>query len=320
MALLTQYLLILKYSLNFVKIVFFVFVLEIAFVCSCLGQESFFTYVLDSNNSQEYIAINFIDTNSREIISTFDLVENNPFNKLNYPELAKNNINSQNKKYDLVGIPLKEIEIDGCNIILRKGEELTTSYNDLVGYNFYYASVNGNNLVVHYLFYLYLEETVIGRGDLILIFDSVGNILHKIQDFDTNVIEWGLTDNARYFSYGYGGVVDESLEPFSTVGYKVIDLEENKTVVQEDFGYKFNEVRTGAFKNIITVAGFSLDYYYIFIDFAKKRKYKRILTNIELGLWKELTDEGLILYKNNRESNSITYLKFDTDFEVEKIF
>lgn len=284
-----------------------------------VSQSSPFQYSNSSNNRDVYTAINFIDTNTQEIQTTFNLIENNPFNKLDYPELVKNNYGQPNKRYDLGGIPLNEIKIDGCNIVIRSGEDLAKNYDKLVGRNFYYASVSGNNLVVHYLFYLNVDDIVIGRSDVILIFNSAGKILHKLQGFDTNAREWGLTENCRYFSYAYGGILDESLNAFSTVGYKVIDLEENKTVAQEDFGYKFNEVRTGAVDNLITVAGFSLDYYYIFIDFTKKRKYKRILTNEELGLWKELTNEGLVLFKNNRNSNTFTLLKFDRDFKVEEL-
>ena len=96
-------------------------------------------------------------------------------------------------------------------------------------------------------------------------------------------------------------------------------MEEDKIVYAEDFGYEYNEVRTGSKNNLIAVTGFSLDYYYIFLDFSKKRKYIRTFTNKELGLWKEITNEGLMLYQEDRNSNSFRLLQFESDFKVEDI-
>ncbi|MCF8347472.1 MAG: hypothetical protein K9G61_01545 [Bacteroidales bacterium] len=278
-----------------------------------------YQFVHDNKNSDVYVSINFIDTTTKQILNTFSLLENNPFNNLDYTELEKSDYGQPNIRYNLDGIPLNEININGNKIVLRSSLDLTTPKLDIVGWNFYYATISGVYLVVHYLFYINDDDFVLGRSDEIIIFNKKGEILHKLKDFDTNVREWALTENGRYFSYAYGGVLDESLNYFSTVGYKVIDLEEDKIVYAEDFGYEYNEVRTGSKNNLIAVTGFSLDYYYIFLDFSKKRKYIRTFTNKELGLWKEITNEGLMLYQEDRNSNSFRLLQFESDFKVEDI-
>lgn len=275
--------------------------------------------VYDKSNNDIYLSVNFIDTETKRILNTFDLVENNPFNKLDYPELKQNKFNQPNKSYNLDGISLDKIKVPVEKLVLKNNFDQTIPKNELVGWSFYQASISGEYLVVNYSFNVHWGDMVLGRSDAVFIFNNQGEQLHKLEGFDTNVREWGLTKNGRYFSYAYGSALDESLSSFSSVGYKVIDLEENKIMFQEDFGHKFNEVRTSSWNNMIVATGFSVDYYYIFLDLTKKVKYTRVFTNKELGLWKELTDKGVIIYNGKRNSDSFKLLKFDTDFEVIEI-
>ena len=282
-------------------------------------EDSPYELLYDKENTQVYLSVNFIDTSTRQILNSFDLVENNPFNKLEYPELIRNSFDQPNKVYSFKNIPLDKIDLKFCNLVIKENIDRNNTYAELTGWNFYQAVNLENYLVVHYYFSLGGGESVLGRSDAIFIFNQAGDLLHKITGFDTNVREWGLTENGRYFSYAYGSALDESLNSFSSVGYKIYDLEERKVVYQEDFGYEFNEMRTGARDNLIAVTGFSIDYFYIFLDFSKNKKYTRTFTNKELGLWKELTKEGLVLYVGKRNSDSFKLLKFETDFAVSTI-
>jgi hypothetical protein len=275
--------------------------------------------VYDKENSQIYLTINFIDTNTRQIINSFDLAENNPYNNLEYTELERNSFDQPNRVYNLSKGPLDKINLNGCNLVIRENIKKNQTYTELTGWNFYQAFNMGEYLLVHYSFYLNSGDALFGRSDAILVFDKNGNQLYTVTGFDTNVREWGLTKNGRYFSYAYGGALDESLYPFSTVGYKVFDLVENKIVFQEDFGYQFNEVRTRGRGNIISAAGFSIDKHYTFLDFSRNELYKRTFSRKELELWKDMTPEGLVFYVGKRNSEKTKTLTFKDDFEVQKI-
>lgn len=311
-------------SLDFIKIFILATLITTLFTQDLISQVQFtkdspFQLEFDKENDQVYLAINFIDVKTKKVLDSFNLVENNPFNKLDYPELKGNSMDQPNKVYNLNNIPLNKIDLKDCNLVIKKSIDQNKAYAELTGWNFYHAVNMTDYLVVQYYFGLGLGESLLGCSDAIFIFNKTGELLHRITGFETNVREWGLTENGKYFSYAYGSALDESLDYFSTVGYKIFDLEENKIIYQEDFGYEFNEIRTGARDNLIAVTGFSIDYYYIFLDFSNNKKYTRTFTNKELGLWKELTTEGLVLYVEKRNSDSFKLLRFDTDFEVNTI-
>ncbi|OQX76263.1 MAG: hypothetical protein B6D61_09050 [Bacteroidetes bacterium 4484_249] len=265
------------------------------------------------------VAINFIDIVTEDIIKTFNLVENNPFNKLNYPEIDNKAPDEKNKVYQINDIPIESITLPEGNLVLRQKLQNPEQYTELTGSSFYQATVDGDFLVVKYSFYLTSFGMVLGRSDAILIFDSKGNLLHKLNNFDTNVREWALTDNGRYFSYAFGGILDEWSGPFSDAGYKIIDLQKNEIEYEESFSNQISEIRTRSFDNMIKVSYHSINYLYILFDFTKNRKYSRYFTRDEKNLWKRFTKKGLEIYVGDRQSNKYKLLSFDSDFKVEEI-
>ena len=298
------------------------------FVLTCMSlfaqvfdEDSPFQYVFDEKDKihqSNYIAVNFVDTATKAVLNTFDLVENNPFNHLEYPEIEVKDPYHKNKSYEISNTKLQDIKLPEGNLVLKQGLD-TSRIVDVQAYSHYQAFIRGEFLVVKYDFGVGTIDWVAGKGHVIYIFDREGNLLHTLSDFDTDVYEWDLTDNGRYLSYGYGAIWDESLEQFGDVGYKIIDLLENKITYEENFGNKLYEVRTEAFKNIIIVGGFSIDYLHIFIDFSSNKKYSRTFTNTELGLWKKTTESGIIMYLNNRSSDTTQFLSFESDFKVEDL-
>ena len=66
------------------------------------------------------VAINFIDIVTEDIIKTFNLVENNPFNKLNYPEIDNKAPDEKNKVYQINDIPIESITLPEGNLVLRQ--------------------------------------------------------------------------------------------------------------------------------------------------------------------------------------------------------
>ena len=273
----------------------------------------------DTNPYAKYIAVNFIDTTTWQILNSFDLVENNPFNKLSYPETDKKAPDEKNKVYQINNIPIENITIPEGNLVLRQNLENPEQYTKLTGSSFYQATVDGNFFVVNYSFYLTSFGMVLGRGDAVFIFDSRGILLYKLNDFDTNVREWALTENGKYFSYAFGSILDEWSGTFSDAGYKIIDLQKNEIAYEESFSDQFNEIRTRSFDNMIKVSCHSINYLYILFDFTKNRKYSRYFTRDEKNLWKRFTKKGLEVYVGDRQSNKYKLLSFDNDFKVEEI-
>lgn len=310
---------IIQFSLSVLLTGFMLIITLFSAGAQCSEDNSPYQLVNYSNTSEKYVAINFIDTVTQQVIVSFDLVENNPFNKLNYDVINRDNKKDQNIHYNLENIILKNIDLPTGKPVLKEKIADSISRQGLQGWSNYQATIAGKLLVVKYTFYINWGEIVLGRSDAVYIFNDKGNVLHKLEGFDTNVREWALSDNGRYFSYAFGGVLDESLTSFSDVGYKILDLHEDKIVYEENFGDTFNEVRTGTVGNIFVITGYSLDCLYIFIDFSKNKKYSRIFSKKEIGLWKNVEEEGLLMYLGNRKSNSYTLLRFEDDFKVEEI-
>ncbi len=303
-------------------------ILTAIFVLVCVNsfsqvfdKDSPFQYVFDERDDVHqfnYIAVNFVDTATKAVLKTFDIVENNPFNHLDFPEIEVKDPYHKNKFYEIVDMPLQDIILAEGTLVLKQGID-TSRILDVQANSYYQAFDLGNYLLIRYSLYIGLRDWVAGRSDAILIFDTNGNLLHKLIGFDTDVREWALTENGRYFSYAHGGIQDESLDQFCNVGYKIIDLQENKIAYEENFGNKFNEVRTEAYKNMIIVGGFSVDYLYVFIDFSNRKKYSRVFTNAELGLWNKTMDSGIKMYVGHRNSNETEFLSFEQDFKVEEL-
>lgn len=298
------------------------------FVLTCMSsfaqvfdEDSPFQYVFDEKDKihqSNYIAINFVDTATKAVLNTFDLVENNPFNHLEYPEIEVKDPYHKNKSYEISNTKLQDIKLPEGNLVLKQGLD-SSRIVDVQAYSHYQAFIRGEFLVVKYDFGVGTIDWVAGKSHVIYIFDTRGNLLHKLSDFDTDVYEWDLTDNGRYLSYGYGAIWDESLEQFGDVGYKIIDLQENIIAYEENFGNSYSEIRTSAFQNMIVVTAFSKNYLYMFIDFSKNRKFSREFTTAQLGLWKKTTDSGIIMYLINRKSDTTQFLSFESDFKVEDL-
>ena len=80
------------------------------FVLTCMSlfaqvfdEDSPFQYVFDEKDKihqSNYIAVNFVDTATKAVLNTFDLVENNPFNHLEYPEIEVKDPYHKNKSYE----------------------------------------------------------------------------------------------------------------------------------------------------------------------------------------------------------------------------
>jgi len=298
----------------------FLFVLSHVTKAQDFGKNSPYQLVYIGNKDNNvYITVNFVDTSTNKVITTFDLPKNNPYNKLNYPSKKGNSIDNTNKTYNFEKVRLDKIVLPEGKLVLKKNLDRLMPDKGLSAWSFYQASISGKFLVVIYRFYVNWGEDVVGRSDVVYIFDNKGNILHKLENFDTDVSEWAITENGRYFSYGYGDVEDESLDNFSDVGYKILDMKNNKIAYEENFGDKYSEIRTRNVKNMVKITCFSINNRYIFIDFDKNKKYSRIFSNEEDNLWQNITDEGVIMYVGNRNSNKLKLLRFKDDFKVEDI-
>lgn len=309
--------------LNSITVLVFITFTLFLFTQRLIAQKYFtknspYQLVYDNENSQVYLSINFINTSSRIILNSFDLIESNPFNKLEYPELERNTMDQPNKVYRFHNVQLDKIDLKGCNLIIKENVDQNKTFSELTGWSFYQASNCGDYLIVHYLFYLNQGESLLGRSDAIFVFNKNGELINKIKGFDTNVRECAISENGKYFSYAYGSALDESLDYFSEVGYKIMDLRTNKIVDEENFHHEYNEVRTRQDGNLIRVSCFSVDNKYIFIDPTKNKKYSRIFSRDEKSLWKEITPEGIIVYKD-KNRNKIEILKFDQNFTVSEL-
>lgn len=305
------------------KKILFIIILSLFSVVSYAqnSHSDFFQLIHRGNNvNTKYFAVDIIDSASKEVIRRFNLSEENPYNQLGFT-LHPDKINEENNKtYVITSTPVYKIELPNDKLALRQNFDAFLSKDELICESYYQVTFLEKKFVVKYDFFVTSEETVIGRSSTVLIINNQGNIENKLNGFDTDVREWAITQNGNYFSYAFGGIYDEWSGSFVQPGYGVIDLTCGETIVKEFIDQKYNDVRTGSKENLIIITAFiSWDCLYVFLDIDSNKRYSRVFSGNEIGLWKEVTTKGVVLYKDNRKSNSSVLLSFENDFIMEDL-
>ncbi len=275
-----------------------------------------FTYY----NNQRYVKeIEFVDVGSGETIKTFDIVDNNPYNNLNYPliDQSKQGYNI----YDVDGVQIKYLQLEGPFFASRRNltdsfvieDGAIKSYHEL-------CFTDTSHIIVKYHLNLYMGGVLVGVSNTVFLFMNNGELIRKFDQFTTQCLYPCITSDGKYFAYCYGGVVDESLDFFDDLGYVVYNLSENRIVVSETLEKKYNDIATTNDSAIIRIACMTMDSdTYIVYDFMKMKKFEKEYHNDVLGLWRKVTKYGFIFEEDFRGSGKYRTDFYETDFKVEEI-
>jgi len=255
--------------------------------------------------------VEFIDENN-SVIKSIDLVEDNPYNKLNY-EIDRTNEAGHNY---YKSIPFDDLFPDKSFFDSDKIKGINSVYA--------YPIVNIDSHLENYVIVIYKLATRIGElftGSVttIEIYNSMGE---KVKEYN-NRADMGnvrLTENGKYLAYLTGNDMGDQGVGKEELNVKIINVDDDKLILERypisGFELKGAYPLNNLF--IVTMKNYKLNTKrYEVINFEKRKTYSIELTRSERNKLKEKTDEGFIFGLESREDNNIKTLKYEKDFEVE---
>jgi hypothetical protein len=273
------------------------------------------------NVSNCLISVDFIDSNSGKIIKTFDVIENNPYNHLNYKDTISNNwgkkLNCFNKVYNIRSLNIDDIippdfrknySPTRVNINL-KYYNIATSYSD------YYLQAKDYVLLAYKFEIMDYLDILGGIKSSLIILNKYGDIIYKLNDIEVDINFPVLTANGKYFSFSYGAG-DEDGSLFKHNGSRIYDVLGNKIIA--DFKAGITNPMIISENKIMIMADSSvkksddgLDRYsrcYVY-DFKNKKIFSKTYSNDTLLNILQYTEQGFIFKNDSKTKYNETNLQ-----------
>jgi len=270
--------------------------------------------MMNTNNMAE---IEFIDTTTKEVISTFNLIDKNPFNHLDYPIINTSNHGNIFNLYDLSNIELKNVGIPGQTFYYLKPYSSSSVIKSATLTTYHtWGIFEDTTLVVKLTAEIREYDSFIALADMFYFLDQKGNVITTLNDFDYNIGEFAVTGQ-RYFLCAYGGPGPSQLGEFENFGYLAYDMISKELIVQQEFEKKYQAIGVRGYKGLLRVGLIDDEHTedLIYFDFTKNRKYLRNLHDKVLFSIRETNKDGII-YLND---GGMDTLYFERDFKVEDI-
>lgn len=256
--------------------------------------------------------VEFIDKYDR-VIKSINLIEENPYNKLNYDidrtDKAGHNYYKSISYDDL--FPDKSIfnsdKIEGINSVYA------------------YPIVNVDSHLENYVIIIYTLATRIGEiftGSIttIELYDSKGEKLKEINNITSGVGTVKITENGKYLAYLCGNDMGDQGVYKKKIGVRIFDLNNDSLILDRNAKKGFELLCPGPLNNmlVITMKDYKSDIIrHEIINFEKRKIYSIELTRNERNKLKERTNESYIFGLTSRINESEKILKYEKDFEVE---
>ena len=262
--------------------------------------------------------VDFIDAVTGDLINQFDLVVNNPYNNLAYPEKGKTQ--EGNKVYDLSNFQLEKEQIS----FFITSQAMKSLEHSKVTYcqsnSTFYKAGNKFIVIVYNLMAIGQNGGIVGFRSSAFILDNEGKVVKKFEHLDVGIFQHVLTNDGRFFAFRYGGVLNESgyqQFPESIRGYDIKSGElifEECSVKNESFSSPV--IVKGGNKIRISSMIYSTDnrrpnFKIRIIDFENKICYSKMYSAGKRDLLKQVTNEALI-FRNSDKSESIE--SYETHF------
>lgn len=248
-----------------------------------------FVNVYSSDPELKYVVerIDILDENTKEVISSFNIKEHNPFKYLK-PYLTQ--ISSNHVMYydfkdseftsltalqpNQQGYNSQKISIDEINRAVLLTKISHPNYNR-----------NPNYWIVSYNLNIYNGEIVKGYLSSLFILNKYGSIYEKFENKNFPFINYAITENGEYFGCSFGGIDDTSDTALLSSQYSIFDLKNDNIIYKEEFLKKFNVAFIHNYQNALVVkVEIEKDDLLIFFDFEKKKKYsKRFNRDLRVG-------------------------------------
>nr|NQU89965.1 hypothetical protein [Bacteroidota bacterium] len=271
-------------------------------------------------NNQKYIGvIEFINTDNGEVLKSFNVVENNPFNNLAYPVLKQSK--QGYNVYEIDDVQVKDINLNGPKFVIRRDISDSLTIKDGAIKSYHSLKFRDTSyFVLKYHLNLYVGDELLGVSNTVYIFKKDGKLMKKFDQLDTQCLTPCVTSDGKYFAYGFGGVVDESLSYFDNLGYRIIDLENESLIVDAFIEKKYHDINVTNDSNLVrlTLKTMNTRSYWVY-DFNKQKKFNKEYSIDEMGLWIDVLPEGFVFELDYRGSGNFRTDYFETDFNVEAI-
>jgi len=177
--------------------------------------------------------IQFLSPATGKIEKEFDIIANNPYNKLKYPVLRKDEINSCNV-YDLSGMELDDETISYLTSYRKTPmdfkPEITLVSSTI---SIYKEGKNFTAIAYNLLAEISGLEPVGYRGTAI-IFDKMGNIVRRFEHLDVDIINQIVTEDGKYFCFIYGRALTEDGNPLTNEGFRIYSIQNGELLVEEE--------------------------------------------------------------------------------------
>lgn len=246
---------------------------------SLYGQNGLDNFKIDFvyYKNQKYVKeIHFVDKEKGNVATSFNIIENNPYQNLQYPALRESRQGYNVFKID--DIRIKEIELNGPTFV--HAEILSDTFKIIDGAIKSYHQLHftdTSHIILKYHLNLYMGDGLVGVSNTIYIFRKNGELLKKYDQFNTQCLFPCATSDSKYFAYSYGGIVDESLIYFTDLGYHIIDLSNDETIVNKKVDKKYHSVGITNDSTLIRVECNDMDSCkFIIYDFANFNKYEKV--------------------------------------------
>jgi len=260
--------------------------------------------------------IQFLNPVTRKIEKEFDIIANNPYNKLKYPVLRKDEVNSCNV-YDLSGMELNDETISYLTSYRKKPmnfkPEITLVSSTISPYK------EGKNFTA--IAYNLLAETLdlepVGYRGTAIILDKAGNIIRRFEHLDVDINYQIVTEDGKYFCFIYGKALTEDGNPLTNQGFRLYSVENGELLFEEEVAEpqeSFSSPTTIDGTSLIKVVSRfftqengKLVYYFKYRIFDPERRivYTKIYERNELGNLFDITNKGMVFKNPDTDKTTI---------------
>lgn len=256
-----------------------------------------------------YTSVQFVEKVSKTVVSEFDIDNNNPYTK-KFPLLKKGKNNHY--LYDLSKININNLEIDQSEYVYKPDLNLIK-----FGSCGLLIFINDNYSVFNYtLKYLNAtKEEVIAYSSYLYIYNSRGMLVKQIENSSEVMGRPVITENGKYLAYRFGGFLAGSGYTLAKAGYRIIDIEKDKTIIDLNLSDHYKNATPIAENNLIIIRLNGTNYKYLVYDFDKKRIYSRIYNENAMVKIKKITKDGFILGKKDMLDKETEFIPF-SDFQI----
>jgi len=272
-------------------------------------------YVYDETGN--YVEeVQFFDEQTRKLIKSYSLRENNPYNDLPFPKTEGRFLT-----YDLTGVGINDIvlskgllnTISGLpnNFILTGG---AMSFSGISGSNSNYA-------IITYYFNIGDIEEGIAYSSIIYVFNNVGQIIKEVTNIIAPIGDRVITTNGEYMAVGYGPIFDLNSKIIVNDGCIIYNFK-NDEVIDHRSPSGYGLATPMVFDNLITIIHEnSVNRYYFVFDFENNKKYSKKYSNdiITKGRLKKITQTGFVFEVEEKGSGTYKTEKYTDVFKEEVI-